>query len=121
MKIDIFARNLRLLRLSKKYTQEEMGIKLNIQRQTYCNYENGRRMPNLEILMEISSILDVTLDMLVSDTNSSSSDTLTVDQLSQETLLQLVSDFNSLPKSAQLQVIDFISFQRSRFSRYNPI
>lgn len=117
MKIDIFAQNLRALRLSKKYTQEEMGIKLNIQRQTYCNYENGRRLPNLEMLMEISLILDVTLDMLVTDVNSSPPASPAEEQQSQEALLKLISDFSSLPKASQQRVIDYISFQKSKFSK----
>lgn len=114
MKIDIFTQNLRVLRLSKKYTQEEMGAKLNIQRQTYCNYENGRRLPNIEMLMRISKILGVSLDTLVKDIDASPPIITTDEQTYQETLLKLVSDFTKLSMYEQQQVIDFISYQKRK-------
>lgn len=114
MKIDIFAQNLRVLRLSKKYTQEKMGTKLNIQRQTYCNYENGRRLPSIEMLVKISRILDVSIDMLVVGVDYSPPAAVSTESSSQKTLLKLVRDFNDLPVSRQHQVINFISYQKSK-------
>ena len=49
MNISDFPNNLRVLRTARGYTQAYMGHKLHIQRQSYCNYENGQRSPSLEI------------------------------------------------------------------------
>ena len=65
MVIDYFPHNLRLCRKRKHLRQEDMAEILNIGRQTYCNYENGQRMPDFDILLEISDILDVSLDILL--------------------------------------------------------
>lgn len=64
---DYLPSNLRICRLRKKLRQEDMAAALNIERQTYCNYENGRRTPSLDILIEIADILDVDLNALLRD------------------------------------------------------
>lgn len=57
--------NLRFCRVRKSLTQEDMANKLNLERQTYCNYENGQRTPSLDILVNIADILEVSLDDLL--------------------------------------------------------
>ncbi|CUX28998.1 helix-turn-helix domain-containing protein [Clostridium sp. C105KSO13] len=57
--------NLCNLRKAKKYTQEALGEKLNISRQAYSNYETSKRVPDLDLLIKLSQIYNVTLDQLV--------------------------------------------------------
>lgn len=57
--------NLRLCRLRKNLRQADMADKLNIERQTYCNYENGRRTPSLDMLIAISDVLEMKVDPLI--------------------------------------------------------
>ena len=59
------AANLRRLRIDHKYTQEQIGEKLNISRQAYSNYETGKRIPDLDILIRIADIYHVTLEELI--------------------------------------------------------
>lgn len=66
-----FARNLRVLRERAGFTQKEFSSMLNITRQTYCNYENLTREPNLNTIVSIAELLDVSLDTLIRDTNLS--------------------------------------------------
>ena len=47
MEYTFFIDKIRKLRKEAGYTQEDVSRKLNIQRQTYCKYENGTRMPPL--------------------------------------------------------------------------
>ena len=61
MEYTFFIDKIRKLRKEAGYTQEDVSRKLNIQRQTYCNYENGTRMPPLEIIIALS------VDALVRD------------------------------------------------------
>ena len=58
------ARNLRFRRRVLGYTQEDVGNMLNISRQAYSNYETGARMPDLDCLVRLCEILQVTLDEL---------------------------------------------------------
>ncbi len=57
--------NLRHYRFRKKMRQQDVASQLHIERQTYSNYENGKRTPSLETLIRISDLLDVTLDDLL--------------------------------------------------------
>ena len=57
--------NLCNLRKAKRYTQEILGKKLNISRQAYSNYETSKRTPDLDLLIKLSQIYNVTLDELV--------------------------------------------------------
>lgn len=57
--------NLRRLRLDHNYTQTQIGEKLNISRQAYSNYETGKRIPDLDILIKIADIYHISLEDLI--------------------------------------------------------
>ena len=59
------AANLRRLRSDHNYTQAQISDKLNISRQAYSNYETGKRIPDLDILIRIADIYHVTLEQLI--------------------------------------------------------
>lgn len=46
------------------YTQSEMAERLEISRSTYTNYETGHRSPDLDMLQDISEVLDCSIDEL---------------------------------------------------------
>lgn len=48
---------LRQERIRRHMTQEQMSRLLHISRQTYCNYETGRRCPSMDTLIQIAEIL----------------------------------------------------------------
>jgi Predicted transcriptional regulators len=57
--------NLRSLRNTYGYTQEDVSIQLNIERQTYNHYENDRRTPALETIIKLADFYQVTIDELI--------------------------------------------------------
>ena len=64
-------KNLRYLRKSRGYTQEEFAIKLNTKRSLIGAYEEERAEPNLEVLEAISNMFNLTLDeLLLEDLNA---------------------------------------------------
>ena len=67
MEYTFFIDKIRKLRKEAGYTQEDVSRKLNIQRQTYCNYENGTRMPPLEIIIALADLYKLSVDALVRD------------------------------------------------------
>ena len=62
---DYFPENLRLCRLQKGLRQEDMANELHITRQTYCNYENGQRMPSADMIVAMATFLGVSTDDLL--------------------------------------------------------
>ena len=107
MKQTIFSSTIRALRKKAGYTQGEVSGKLNIQRQTYCNYENASRTPPLEIIIALAALYQVSVDYIVLGADA-------VKAKSSKELLKdkLFDEFSALPKTAQKEVFDFIRFKK---------
>ena len=58
-------KNLKRYRTARKLTQKELGKMLNISRQAYSNYETDKRTPDLDLLLKIAQIYNITLDDLI--------------------------------------------------------
>ena len=63
----IFSEKLQLLRKNKGYTQEEFAEKLNVSRQAVAKWESGQAYPDIANLIQISNMMNVTVDYLVRD------------------------------------------------------
>ena len=61
----MFQNNLRSLRKKSGLSQEELGIRLNIARQTISKWENGVSVPDAETLVKLAEILDVSVNELL--------------------------------------------------------
>lgn len=64
-----FPERLRMLRDDKGFTQKDLAEALNITVSTISHYENGTREPSIEILIQMSKILGVSVDYLVGSTD----------------------------------------------------
>ena len=40
---------LKEIRIKKKYTQEQMSKEIGVAQNSYCNIENGKRRPSVEV------------------------------------------------------------------------
>lgn len=58
-------KNLSTLRKAHKKTQAQLSEVLNISRQAYSNYENSKRIPDIDTLVHISQYYNITLDDLI--------------------------------------------------------
>ncbi len=107
MKQTIFSSTIRQLRKKAGYTQEDVSNKLNIQRQTYCNYENACRTPPLEIIIALADLYQVSVDYLVLGADAA-------EAKSPKAILKdkLFDEFSSLSKNTQKEVLDFIRFKK---------
>ena len=54
-----------LFRKRKRLTQEEVAGRLNISPQAVSKWENGRTMPELPILVELSELLECSIDQIL--------------------------------------------------------
>lgn len=60
-----FGNRLYELRKKKGLSQEELGNKLNVSRQTVSKYELGEAIPDMEKLVMLSDLFGISLDELV--------------------------------------------------------
>ncbi len=62
MNTNIISRYLQFLRKSHNYTQEDLAKKLDISRQAVSKWETGTTIPDLEVLLKISRLYNVTIN-----------------------------------------------------------
>ena len=59
--------NIRTIRKSKGLSQEELAIKLNVVRQTISKWEQGLSVPDSEMLISISEVLETPVSTLLGE------------------------------------------------------
>lgn len=57
--------NLKRLRKIHQYTQENVAEKINVSRQSIAKWENGESTPDIDSLVKLSKLYNVSLDNLV--------------------------------------------------------
>ncbi|MCX4377183.1 MAG: helix-turn-helix domain-containing protein [Lachnospiraceae bacterium] len=62
MNTNIISKYLQLLRTSNNYTQDDLAEKLGISRQAVSKWETGMTIPDLEVLLKISKLYDITIN-----------------------------------------------------------
>lgn len=105
-----FSSKIRKLRKDAGYTQEDVSRMLNIQRQTYSNYENATRTPPLEIIISLAELYQISVDELVRKPVSAEESSLFAPPDTYEA--KFIAEFSSLPKDRQKEVIEFIRFKQ---------
>lgn len=60
--------NIKAIRKSKGLSQEELAIKLNVVRQTISKWEQGLSVPDSDMLISISEVLETSVSTLLGET-----------------------------------------------------
>ena len=60
--------NIKSIRKSKGLSQEEFAIKLNVVRQTVSKWERGLSVPDSDMLLSISEVLQTPVSVLLGET-----------------------------------------------------
>ena len=60
-----FGKNLRYLRGLNNMTQTDLSNKLNITHQSISNYEKGKRFCDLDTLVQVSELFNISIDDLL--------------------------------------------------------
>ena len=60
--------NIKAIRKSKGLSQEELAIKLNVVRQTISKWEKGLSVPDSDMLISISEVLETSVSTLLGET-----------------------------------------------------
>ncbi|KAA8710684.1 helix-turn-helix transcriptional regulator [Lactococcus garvieae subsp. garvieae] len=64
-----FAYRLKVLRLSKNYTQSEVAEAVGVKQNSYNSWENGKREPKLDTVVLLAKIFDTNVDYLLGETD----------------------------------------------------
>ena len=62
-----FKDQIKEIRKKEGLTQEELALKLSVTRQAVSNWETGKNLPDIEILINISNVFNISLDQLIKD------------------------------------------------------
>ena len=60
--------NIKTIRKSKGLSQQELAVKLNIVRQTVSKWEQGRSVPDSDLLISLSEVLETPVSTLLGET-----------------------------------------------------
>lgn len=56
---------LKIIRKKKKYNQLKVAMDLSISREALSHYENGKRSPDVDMLLLLSKYFNVSIDFLI--------------------------------------------------------
>ncbi|MGR5989464.1 helix-turn-helix domain-containing protein [Bacillus paranthracis] len=60
-----FSTQIKRIRIEQNLTQEQFSKKLNVSRQTISSWENNRNLPDLEMVVTIAKMFNISLDQLI--------------------------------------------------------
>ena len=61
----MFGENLKKIRKTKGYTQEELAIKIHVVRQTISKWEKGLSVPDADTLSKLADVLEINVSELL--------------------------------------------------------
>lgn len=64
----MLSENIKAIRKSKGLSQEEVAVKLNVVRQTVSKWEHGLSVPDSDMLISISEVLETSVSTLLGET-----------------------------------------------------
>ena len=60
--------NIKAIRKAKGLSQEELAVKINVVRQTVSKWEQGLSVPDSELLLSLSEVLETPVSTLLGET-----------------------------------------------------
>lgn len=94
-----FSKRLKLFRNFQGLTQDELALKINVDKRRISDWENGICEPKIELICKLASVLNTTTDKLLGYGGS-------VDVLENEEIAELVKMITSAPADKQAKLID---------------
>lgn len=70
----MFGKKLKLLRERNGLTQEQLATKFNLLKSSISMYENGVRLPNVEIIKDFANYFNVSIDYLMDNEKTNKKD-----------------------------------------------
>lgn len=103
-------KNLALLRKERKISQQELGNKIGLARNTICQYESGNRVPDVSTLILLADFFNVSTDYL-----------LDRDERNQSPLSEAKQQLIDVIKVLSEEQVDFISYLIVKAKEFNAM
>lgn len=65
----MLAKSIKLFRLYNGYTQKQVADILNIERSTYAYYESGKSVPDIETIIKLARLYNISIDFLLGNSD----------------------------------------------------
>lgn len=106
--------NMKKLREKLQLTQVQVAKDLNLSKQTYNYYENGKRNPDMETLIKIADYYNVSIDYLLGRTN-----VIKPENIEDDDLLVRINSTNPENKAKIEQFLNFLTFEEEQHAKKN--
>ena len=113
-----FAERLKTLRKQVKLTQAQIAEKLDISQQAYASWERGVKKPTQENLVKIAQVLDVTVDYLVGNSDSTEDELNNIELLFRMNSKGLTAEEKEIFKK---ELIEFMEERKKLFINRNKL
>ena len=103
----MLSENIRFIRKSKGLSQQELAVKLNVVRQTVSKWEQGLSVPDSEMLISISQVLETPVSTLLGETveQNDEDDLKAISRKLEVINLQLAQNKNASKKGIRILLI----------------
>ena len=90
------------IRKEQNMTQQDLANRLNVTDRAISNWENGRRMPDYSLLMELCNVLNVSINELLAGTKISKED---YNKIADENLIKIIERQNKEAKNFEKRMM----------------
>ena len=101
-------KNLKALRLSKKLSQQQLALRLDLSQQTIYKYENGITEPDIATLIKLAGYFNTSVDYLIGNTNNPQKPGIYSETKLTETELQHLRIYRNMPDAVQKLLDSFL-------------
>lgn len=92
----MFGERVKELRTNQGWTQQELGNRLDVSKQSVSNWENGNIMPSIELLLRMANLFQVSTDYLLGNDSSLSIDITDLDTEQRAMVQRMITYFRSI-------------------------
>lgn len=107
----MFDKRLKILRIDRGFTQQEVADALEIPLNTYRNYETNQREPSALTLKRIATFFNVSCDFLLGfeDSQSNTAEVGITDEI-----LDIINDFTHSEKTEVKNYCEYLRYKRDK-------
>ena len=97
----MFGERIKELRNNHTWTQQELGDRLGVSKQSVSNWENGNIMPSIDVLVRMSDLFQTTTDYILNRENDLTLDITDLDSEQKAMVQRMVRYFRSINRAKQ--------------------
>lgn len=113
-----FSEILKILREKNGYTQKDLGTLINLSEQAVSHYENNTNSPNIDTIIKIANIFDVSIDYLLGRSANDAPYSRLVQKFGGITVDELIARLLSLDQKHRADALTAITYIQSHNKIY---